>query len=406
VAREAGVLPVIAPFFATFVAVCKQRVGPLTLLLLLSGCAQYQLAAPSLSALDPLLMPDGELTPQVAAARAVTPDLLGLTPEMRDFADRYVKHGTQQQRLLVLHSSLKSAAMAGVQYDPDADGTAAEAFSDGRANCLTYAHLFVSLARYAGLNASYLSLTLRPEWSRYGSRVALRQHVNVRVKLRDGSEYVVDIDPVPRERIAAADLLSDDEAFALYHANLAMDDLLHDRYVSAYGQAVRALELSRNTDYLWVNLGAIYRRAGQDRSAEQSYMTALQLNPRNPSAMNNLGVMFEAQGELAQADLWAERVDDHRQKNPYYHMYLGAEAELAGEPEQAKDHYLRAIAIKDTDAEFYYQLAKLQLSLRQPAASRRYIELAIKHSRLVGERDLYREFQRGIAESAVARSDR
>jgi hypothetical protein len=87
-------------------------------------------------------------------------------------------------------------------------------------------------------------------------------------------------------------------------------------------------------------------------------------------------------------------------------MYLGAEAELAGEPEQAKDHYLRAIAIKDTDAEFYYQLAKLQLSLRQPAASRRYIELAIKHSRLVGERDLYREFQRGIAESAVARSDR
>jgi Flp pilus assembly protein TadD len=391
-------LPVVTAF--------KERLAPLALLLLLSGCAQYQVAAPSLSTLDPLLVPGGELTPQVAAASVATPDLLGLTPEMRDFADRYVKHGRQQQRLLVLHSSLKSSAMVGVQYNSEADGTAAEAFSRGSANCLTYAHLFISLARYVGLNASYLSLTLRPEWSRYGDRVALRQHVNVRVKLRDGSEYIVDIDPVAREHITAADVLSDDEAFALYHANLAMDDLLHDRYVSAYGQAVRALELSRNTDYLWVNLGAIYRRAGQDRSAERSYMTALQLNPRNPSAMNNLGVMFEAQGEVEQAELWAERVDDHRQKNPYYHMYLGAEAELAGEPEQAEDHYHRAIAIKDTDAEFYYQLAKLQLSLQQPAASRRYIELAIEHSRLVGERDLYREFLRSIAEPAVAGSSR
>ena len=85
-----------------------------------------------------------------------------------------------------------------MRYDMSADGTAAEAFASGRANCLSYAHLFVALARYAGLDANYQSLTLRPEWSRHGDRVALRQHVNVRVDLRGGEQYMVDIDPVSR----------------------------------------------------------------------------------------------------------------------------------------------------------------------------------------------------------------
>jgi len=321
---------------------------------------------------------------------------------MREFADRYIRHGGQQQRLHLLHSSLRSAALVGVSYDPWANGTAAEAFERGKANCLTYAHLFVSLARYSGLDARYLAMTLRPEWSRHGRRVALQQHVNVRVKLRNGAQYVVDIDPVPRASIAAARVLTDSEAFALYHANLAMDELLDDQYAPAYAQAVRSLQLSGDTDYLWVNLGAIYRGAGQDVSAEHSYMTALQLNPKNASAMNNLSVMYRDQGELELAQLWADRVVDYRDKNPYYHMFKGADAELAGEPEQALEHYQRAIAIKNTDAEFYYRLARLYFTMHQLQESVRYTELAIEYSRLVGEREEYQLFLRTVTESNLA----
>lgn len=374
----------------------------LALLLLLSGCAQLQLASPDLSSIDPLLLPGDELTPLNAAASVPTPDLLGMTAEMRDFADRYVKRGSQHQRLLVLHSSLKSTALAGVSYDPSADGTAAQAFQRGRANCLSYAHLFISMARYSGLNARYRVVNLRPEWSRHGDHVALRQHVNVVVKLRDGSVFEVDADPVPRARIASAWEISDRQAFALYHANRAMEYLLLQNYPSAYAQAVRALQLSGNTDYLWVNLGAIYRRTGQDDSAERSYMTALTLNPDNPSAMNNLGVLYHDQGQLVQAQMWEEKVVDHREQNPYYHMYMGAEAELAGEPGLALAHYQRAIAIKDTDADFYYQLAKLYLSMQQPAESAHYAQRAVELAQLVGNRAQYQEFLHSVTESALS----
>jgi tetratricopeptide (TPR) repeat protein len=371
-------------------------------LLLLSGCAQLQPAGPGLSSIDPLLLSGDELTALSAAASVPTPDLLGMTAEMRDFADRYVKRGSQHQRLLVLHSSLKSPAMAGVSYDPSADGTAAQAFQQGRANCLSYAHLFISMARYSGLNARYRVVNLRPEWSRHGDHVALRQHVNVMIKLRDGSEFAVDIDPVPRARVASAREISDRQAFALYHANRAMGDLLLRDYASAYAQAARSLQLSGSTDYLWVNLGAIYRRTGQDDSAERSYMTALRLNPHNPSAMNNLGVLYHDQGQLVQAQEWEEKVVDHRQQNPYYHMYAGAEAELAGEPELALAHYQRAIAIKGTDADFYYQLAKLYLSMQQPAESVRYAQRAVELAQLVGDRTQYREFLRSVSARALS----
>ncbi len=383
-------------------AISSRLIAVAVLLLLLSGCAQQPAVSTSLSDIDPLLTPAGVLTPQIAVTTAPTPDLLGLTPAMREFADRYIRHGGQQQRLHLLHSSLRSAALVGVSYDPWANGTAAEAFERGKANCLTYAHLFVSLARYSGLDARYLAMTLRPEWSRHGRRVALQQHVNVRVKLRNGAQYVVDIDPVPRASIAAARVLTDSEAFALYHANLAMDELLDDQYAPAYAQAVRSLQLSGDTDYLWVNLGAIYRGAGQDVSAEHSYMTALQLNPKNASAMNNLSVMYRDQGELELAQLWADRVVDYRDKNPYYHMFKGADAELAGEPEQALEHYQRAIAIKNTDAEFYYRLARLYFTMHQLQESVRYTELAIEYSRLVGEREEYQLFLRTVTESNLA----
>ncbi len=388
-------LPVLGAFWSWLIAVAIA-------LLLLSGCAQQQAVSTSLSDIDPLLTNSGALAPQIAVSAAPTPDLLGLSPEMREFADRYIKHGGQQQRLQLLHSSLRSSGMVGVSYDPQADGTAAEAFDRGAANCLTYAHLFVSLARYVGLDARYLSLSLRPQWFRHGRRVALQQHVNVRVKLRNGAEYVVDIDPVQRARVATARVLTDAEAFALHHANLAMNALLDDQYTAAYAQAVRALQLSGDTDYLWVNLGAIYRGAEQDISAEHSYMTALKLNPRNSSAMNNLGVMYNDQGQLELAARWAERVVDYRDKNPYYHMFKGAEAELAGEPEQALEHFQRAIALKDTDAEFYYRLARLYLTMHRPQESLRYTQLAIKHSRLMGEREEYQLFLRTITDSAVA----
>ena len=85
-----------------------------------------------------------------------TPDLLELDDNRRAFVERYTGDVSgERARLMTLHRAIKGSATLGVRYDPDADGTARDAFHRGTANCLSYASLFVALAREAGLDAGY-----------------------------------------------------------------------------------------------------------------------------------------------------------------------------------------------------------------------------------------------------------
>ncbi|MEM0954082.1 MAG: tetratricopeptide repeat protein [Pseudomonadota bacterium] len=351
--------------------------------------------------MPPLQLDSQELSAEDALAVVSTPELLALTDEMRSFVDRYV-YGDARQRLHLLHRGLISPALVGIEYSPDADGSAAEAFHSGAANCLSYAHLFIALARYAGLDARYLSVSLRPEWSRHGSKIALRKHVNVAVTLRNGDRYVVDIDPVSRDRIAHSDVLTDKQAFALYHGNVAMGALLAGDDETAFTQALRAIQLAPDIDYLWINLGAIYRQRQQDNVAETLYHTALQLNPNSRTAMNNLAVLHESRGDSAQAAQWAARVQQRRNRNPFYHYYLGEVAESEGDYLAALEHFGRAIELHESEAEFYYRMARIYLTLNQRDRSRDYAEEAVARATLVRERQSYKAFLQSLSDDRIA----
>jgi tetratricopeptide (TPR) repeat protein len=367
------------------------------------GCAHNDVGELALSKLEPLRY-EGTITPVHEALREIPDnDLLALSPEMKEFSDRYIRaNRNSRTRLRMLHRSLSSKAMVGMQYNPHADGSAAQAFASGEANCLSYAHLFVALARYSGLNARYQSLTLRPEWSRHGDRVALRRHVNVVIRLRGNEEYMVDIDPVSPERVTRVDELTDAQAHALQDNNLAMTALLEENIGDAWKHALRALQRSPDTDYLWVNLGAIYRQAGQDAAAEKSYFQALALNPNSRSAMNNLVVLYTDLGQVDKALEWDRQVEMHRRQNPYYYAHLAEVAEGEGDLELALAHYQRALARQKEDPDLYFQVGKIYLAMHQPQKSIHYVELAIKHARMAGEREAYRAYLSSIGRDALA----
>lgn len=373
---------------------------------LLAACSHAPVTRSDLAALQPLHYQNTTYSPQAALQEAGSTDLLALTPEMKQFADRYIRVGNNDlMRLRLLHRSLRSSGMVGIEYDPHADGTAAQAFESGQANCLSYAHLFVALARYLGLRVRFQSLSLRPEWSRHGDRVALRQHVNVVVILRGNEKYMVDIDPVQRARVTKVEELTDEQAHALHDNNLAMTLLLRGELAGAWSHAVQALGQSPDTDYLWVNLGAIYRMAGQDAAAEQSYYTALHINPNSNPAMNNLMVLYDNRGEIEKAQLWEERVESHRKRNPYYYAHLAEVAWNEGHLEAALAYYMQALSRKKDDADLYFRVGKLYMSMNQPENGVRYVELAIKHARLVGEREAYEAYLDGINRDALAALD-
>ena len=309
---------------------------------------------------------------------------------MREFVRRYTGDlGGARQRLVMLHGSVKGPGTLDMQYDPFADGSAKDAFHRGSANCLSYAHLFVALAREAGLDAHYQWMEVRPQWTRMGERVAVRLHVNVVVKMRRGEQYMVDIDPLESRETSGSRLLSDIDAQALYHNNAAMDALSLEHLEQAWMHAARAIQLSPEMGHLWVNIGAIYRRAGQHRDAESSYLYALQLNNRDRSAMNNLVVLYDLEGRDKEHAYWTARVEQYRSSNPYYHSWLGDKAAEAEDWGEALQHYQKALKILPKESHLLYTTGLIHYQLQDLEAANKHISLAIEAATLRRDIDTY-----------------
>jgi Flp pilus assembly protein TadD len=311
---------------------------------------------------------------------------------MRQFVARYTGgQANSRLRLMSLHQAVRGAGGLGIQYDPFADGTASEAFHRGAANCLSFSNLFVALAREAGLDAGYQWVEVRPQWSRVSERVQVGLHVNVMVRLRDGTRYMVDIDPLPSRDMAGSRELSDTEAEALYYNNIAVDALGRNDLATAWYYLLQALQLTPANAHLWVNLGALYRAGGQHRDAEQSYLKALDLDFAEYSAMTNLAVLYGLEGREEDREYWLGRVEKHRQANPFYHAWQGDEAAAAGDWPAALAHYDRAVALLPGDGQLLFSRGLIQYRLGNLTAAARDMEQAIDLATLQSDITLYQQ---------------
>lgn len=345
---------------------------------LLQACSNTPAVPELLNELPALQLGEVSVPVEDVPARVHSPDLLLLDDQMREFVARYTGDvRNDRQRLMMLHRAIKGPATLGLEYDPAMMGTAEQVFYRGSANCLSYANLFIALAREAGLDARYQWVGVRPQWTRQGERVALTLHVNVEVKLGSRERYQVDIDPLPSRDITGTRLLNDADALALHHSNRAMAALADQDTEQAWLQSVRALQLSPWQPHLWVNLGAVYRAAGQYAVAESSYLQALQLDPWERSAMTNLAYLYDLQGRQQEREYWERQVEDYRESNPFYHAWLGEQAAEMQDWPEARRYYERALQLRPGDSALLYALALAHEGLGEPAAARDYLQRAI-----------------------------
>ena len=374
----------------------------LLMALLLAGCSSAPRDRSSLALIEPLQLEGRVVTLGDAAAIPDAPDLLALDEQMRAFVEMYAGSGSQHTRLLSLHQAMKSGAMLDMQYDPFAEGSASDAFHRGTANCLSYAHLFVALAREAGLDARYQWLEVRPQWTRMGERVAVRLHVNTLVRIKSGERFMVDIDPLPSRDVADTRLISDRDAQALFHNNIAMDAFAVDELETAWLHMVKALRLSPNMQQLWVNIGAIYRRSGQLEAAERSYFQALVYDRDDRSAMNNLVILYEEMGRESEKAYWVERVERYRNNNPYYHAWLGDKAAEEGDWGSAREHYDEALERKPGDSRLLYAAGLIRYQLNDLEGATSYITEAMEAATLRADVETYRVQLEAVRQEQLA----
>lgn len=281
-------------------------------------------------------------------------DPLRVTPAMRAFSERYLKPiPASRQRLLLLQRLLFSPDGLALRYDGHSTLSAGEAFEDRSVNCLSFSHLFIALARDAGLNAHYQLVELKPDWQRRDGWVLVLQHVNVSGRLGREGYYVADVDRQQRSRQTGSRRMSDAEALAHHYNNLAMNALLDGNLPIAYSYLVRALQSEDRAAFIWVNLGTVLFHNDQQLDARLAFQYALDLEPQSVLAMRKFVTTLQDREHTELAEYYRQKIARNEQSNPYYFAALAQRNVVEDNWQQAWGHIERALKLKPDDTEFY-----------------------------------------------------
>ena len=88
------------------------------------------------------------------------------------------------------------------------------------------------------------------------------------------------------------------EAFVYYRDGMsAQADGEYAEALDNYEEALRLEENPNDRSYILYNMGLIYASNGDHDKALSLYQEAIELNPKMPSALNNIAVIYHFQGE-------------------------------------------------------------------------------------------------------------
>ncbi len=316
---------------------------------LLTACAGTPVDVPAIPRLDNYTVREIERV-----------NLLQMSPEMEQFVDLHLASKSKNSgRAWTLAYAVLDPYLLSFDYDPQVTLTAEHAFRERKGNCLTFSNMFIAMAREAGLEAWYREVEIPPEWSSINDTMLVSMHVNAAVRER-GTEYVIDVSRRKTNDVEKIRRLSDREAEAQFYNNLGVDALIENDLALAYAYFYRAIQTEKTLAYVWSNIGVVFRRNGQNADAMLAYQTALQLDPQQDVALNNLYTLYDEDGDTEAAAALQARVEKKRRRNPYYLLLL---AEVANEEERwsdAIDLLNRAIRLNDREYRFHYALAQSQ----------------------------------------------
>jgi Flp pilus assembly protein TadD len=285
-------------------------------------------------------------------------NILGVSEEMKQFLKRHLpgEFESTSKAFALAYASMDPNFLA-FKYDPAKTLGAEDAFARKTGNCLSFSNMFIAMAREAGMKAWYQEVEVPTEWSSVNETLLVSRHVNAVAK-DDYMEYVIDVSKKYRQEDVSSRKISDRDALAQFYNNLGVDALIDNQLAIAYAYFVKAIETNPKGAFFWSNLAVVYRRNGQTKDAEATYLTAIQLDSNETVALNNLYSLYTEQGNEDAARAMKSRVDRHRRKNPYYLQQLSIDAVDTGDYTQAVKLIRQAIKIKEEEYRFHVTLAQ------------------------------------------------
>lgn len=350
---------------------------------------------------------------------------LTINKQMRDFViPEIVEVKSRRFRVHSLMNKLAEYGYYSDYYEAGLTLTANQAFALKRGNCLSYTHMFIALAREAGLDARYELVNAPPLYSVDEGVLEHQVHIRTRVMwplanrktdtdglglTTSGVSLTLATPRVNLERYISVDfnerniqefdgrIVSDDFARALHLANNAVEYWKLRDESKAFTHIVEAIRLAPRYADHWVNLATFYSRRGLTDEALLINRYALSLNPRHVIAL--AGVVLHAErGELSRAKSRLQRL---RNNNPHYLFALAQRAKANRDLLGALRFIDRSITLEKRSHEFHAFKADVLILLKRYPEAQQTINRAIAHSENERERQEYENTSGNIERQIV-----
>ncbi len=356
-------------------------------ILFANGCATYPVF-PNADAHIPTLM-SGEVVFGETIDPAAETNLLTMSEDMHDFLENadIFETNIRYTRFRRLIGGLIKGGYFSNAYVADGTYSAARTFRDGRGNCLGYTNMFITLARAAGLSASYQLIEDHPLWNMESGHLIRNNHINVVINDislpgKDKARVVVDFNVVqPDPEFAETVLVSDDFAKALFYVNIGVDYIAQGDYRNAFAQLKRGALTDPNNKFVWNNVGFVYSKLGKPALAQKAYELALSLDAEDKSALAGMVVALTAQGRQQEAASYERRVHWYQMKNPFYHFAIAKSAFTQARFGEALLAVEGAIDLKEDEARFFALRAAVAAELGDEELAERSLQLADQFER-------------------------
>ena len=287
-------------------------------------------------------------------------DPLQINQEIRVLVDKAVQdedenEGRLRKLLLLLYGSDGLA----LRYAPEVTHTAIESFAARQGNCLSVMNLFVAMARYAGIDANFQTVKVRPNWDRRGNLVVLSQHINATGRFGPHRRYVSDFTPEVSLQQFTSTTLTDVQARSLYFTNIGVEALIEGNSEEALDFLKNALFLDPDSSVAWNNIGAIYSDLGNSELTEFSYKMSVLKDNNSMSAIGNLAKFYRKNGQLARAKQYDRAIERFNETNPYFFYSQGSAALSDDNFVLAEELFLKAVSLMRFEPVFYQALSRL-----------------------------------------------
>ncbi|MEM9290073.1 MAG: tetratricopeptide repeat protein [Acidobacteriota bacterium] len=283
-----------------------------------------------------------------------------LTDEMISWAQETVPQtGTQDQRTVQLLEALLSYDGLHIAYRSDFTGTAQQVFETRQANCLSFTHFFVAMARALGLPAYFLRVDEIANFRKDGDLVIHTGHVTAATgPITD--PQILEFASVGNYDYQQVSALTDLEAVSLFYSNRGAELLRLRRPEEAREALEVSVHLVPELTDGWVNLGVALRRMGDFPGAEKAYQQALEIDVNSSSAYQNLAALHRHLGNEGLVEELLALAAHRDNRNPFTYLQLGDMNLRQGEVEAAERFYRRSLRLNPDLAAAHAALGQLE----------------------------------------------